>query len=57
MEVGVAGIMVIMEDITTTSLAHVPLIMEEEKLNDFNSKFKSENSAPLTAHYYQINAH
>ena len=31
MEVGVAGIMVIMEDITTTSLAHVPLIMEEEK--------------------------
>ena len=31
MEVEVAGIMVIMEDITTTSLAHVPLIMEEEK--------------------------
>ena len=31
MEVGVAGIMVIMEDITTTSQAHVPLIMEEEK--------------------------
>ena len=31
MEVGVDGTMVIMEDITTTSQAHVPLIMEEER--------------------------
>ena len=31
MEVGEDGIMAIMEDITTTSLAHVPLIMEEER--------------------------
>ena len=31
MEVGVDGIMAIMGDITTTSLAHVPLIMEEER--------------------------
>ena len=31
MEVEAVGIMVIMEDITTTSQAHVPLIMEEEK--------------------------
>ena len=31
MEVGVAGTMVIMGDTTTTSLAHVPTIMEDER--------------------------